>query len=540
METVKRSIPKPSRKTFFLFLAIYGLVAIRLIAFPQIPGGLNQDGAMGALDAKALAAYGTDRFGTWLPAHFEAWGYGQMSVLLSYLTVPFIKVLGLTKAAMRLPILLASLAGAAGLYGTVKKIFGEKTAIAALLFVAINPWHFMQSRWALDCNLFPHMFILGIYFLISSFEKKEKMYLSMVFFALCMYCYGVSFYMVPFFLLTSCILLVRQRKAGWKEVLLCVLIYFGISWPIYGTMLINFMKWETVRLPFVTMQLFTGNVRSGDILFFSEDIGHQLLVNLRSLINVAFLQKEDLLWNSIKDFGTMYKCSMPFVILGAVIVIIKAVKEKENSRKLGCCLLAFFWIFSMLTGVMINSVNVNRINIIFYIHIIFAAVGICTVIEKWKITLYIILTVYSISSVRFFDRYFTDWAQEIEQVFYADFIDALEYAKKLDCDYYYITPDTQYEGAWNVTEVLTMFVFDIDAEYYQGKTNIWGSKEIAYWDRFRYGNPPEDQVMYIENTAYVIRSALQDHFPREQFSVTLFGDYAVAVPWSVLYARLED
>ena len=78
-------------KTGFLFLVIYGLIAIRVIGFPQIPGGLNQDGVMGAVDAKALAEYGTDRFGTFMPAHFEAWGYGQMSVLLSYLTVPFIK-----------------------------------------------------------------------------------------------------------------------------------------------------------------------------------------------------------------------------------------------------------------------------------------------------------------------------------------------------------------------------------------------------------------------------------------------------------------
>ena len=42
-------------KTGFLFLVIYGLIAIRVIGFPQIPGGLNQDGVMGAVDAKALA-----------------------------------------------------------------------------------------------------------------------------------------------------------------------------------------------------------------------------------------------------------------------------------------------------------------------------------------------------------------------------------------------------------------------------------------------------------------------------------------------------
>lgn len=522
-------------KTGFLFLIIYGLIAIRVIGFPQIPGGLNQDGVMGAVDAKALAEYGTDRFGTFMPAHFEAWGYGQMSVLLSYLTVPFIKIFGLTKLAMRLPMLLASLAGAAGIYGVVKKLFGEKTAMTALIFLAINPWHFMQSRWALDCNLFPHMFVIGLYFLISSFNKKRNLYISMIFFGLCMYCYGVSFYMVPFFLLVSCTFLLAQKKVTWKDVFFCLLVYFGISWPIYGTMLINFMKWETVKLPFVTMQFFAGNVRSADILFFSENMGQQFVSNLKSLLNVVFLQKEDLIWNSIREFGTMYKCSLPFVILGAVSVLVGAVKEKDSNKKAGCQLLICFWIFSLLAGVMINYVNVNRINIIFYIHIIFAAVGIYFVIKKWRITLYIILAVYSIQSAMFFNQYFTTWAENMETTFYADFVDALEYAKGYDCDHYYITPDTQYEGSWNVSEILTLFVFDIDARYYQGVDGLAENRNITYRDRFRYSNPPEDLYASPENTVYVTRSSIQELFPRERFSVTVFGDYAVAVPWSLIY-----
>ena len=50
--------------------------------------GLEIDGAMAAVDAKALAYYGTDRFGMKYPVHLTAWGFGQMSALLSYLMVP--------------------------------------------------------------------------------------------------------------------------------------------------------------------------------------------------------------------------------------------------------------------------------------------------------------------------------------------------------------------------------------------------------------------------------------------------------------------
>ena len=316
-----------------VFLVLCLLLAVRLTAFGTIPGGLNQDGAMAAVDAKALAEYGTDRFGTFMPAHLRAWGYGQMSALLSYLMVPFVKIFGLSRTAVRLPILIASVLGSIAVYGTVKKVSDVKTGLAALLILAVNPWHFMQSRWALDCNLFPHMFVLGLFFLISSLKpdsasgksreagsaadmasgRKGKLYLS--------------WYFCPLYvLLRRCLLygavlsadklrsvtLAKQVKR--KEILICLFVYFGISWPVYGTMLINFMKWETVSLPFVTMEFFEGSVRSADILFFSENIGEQLLGNAKSLLNVVFLQKEDLLWNSIRDFGPMYRGTLPFVV----------------------------------------------------------------------------------------------------------------------------------------------------------------------------------------------------------------------------------
>lgn len=325
-----------------VLLILYGLIAIRSIGFGSIPGGFNQDGAMGAVDALALANYGTDRFGSWLPAHFQAWGYGQMSVLLSYLTVPFIWLWGLNSVTARLPMLLASIAGAWALHGLIRDIFGRRAGTLALLCAAIAPWHFMQSRWALDCNLFPHMFLLGLFFLNKGLQRSRYLYGSMVFFALCMYAYGVSFYMAPVFLSAACIALLLARKISWRQVLLCAAVYFGISWPIYGTMLINFMGWETVTLPFTTMAYFPDSMRSGDIVFFTEQPLAQLWSNARTLWRQVFLQKPDLLWNAIDDFGTLYQCSMPLVLGGAGITIRRAVKG-EGAQRISCVLLLIYW-----------------------------------------------------------------------------------------------------------------------------------------------------------------------------------------------------
>ena len=63
---------------------------------------------MGAVDAWALSKYGTDRYGTFLPVHFTGWRYSQMSVLLAYCMVPFIKLFGFNTVTVRLPMVLIS------------------------------------------------------------------------------------------------------------------------------------------------------------------------------------------------------------------------------------------------------------------------------------------------------------------------------------------------------------------------------------------------------------------------------------------------
>lgn len=513
-----------------LLLILYGLVAIRSIGFGSIPGGFNQDGAMGAVDALALATYGTDRFGNWLPAHFQAWGYGQMSVLLSYMSVPFIKLWGLNSVTARLPMLLASIAGAGALYGLVKDIFGSRAGVLTFLCVAVAPWHFMQSRWALDCNMFPHMFILGLFFLNRGLQKSRYLYLSMVFFALCMYAYGVSFYMVPVFLLVSCVLLLMWRKVSWRQVLLAVAVYFGLSWPIYGTMLINFMEWETVCLPFTTMAYFPGSTRSSDIIFFSEKPLTQLWYNARALWRQVFLQKPDLLWNAIDDFGTLYQCSMPLVLVGAGITVRHAIKG-EKSRRMPCALLLVYWATAIMTGLFINYVNINRINIIFYCHIAFAGIAVHTILKEWKRLAAGLAAVYGLLLVLFLNQYFTDWAERIETRFFADFIDAVEYAGELEADYYYITPDSQSNGSWWVSQIMTMYALKMDAEYFQGKTDVFRGAEISYENRYHFSNAEGYLIQDNANIVYVVRADRISDYAPDRFARRQFGNYYVVVPW---------
>ena len=99
-----------NRKIFFWSILALAVI-LRCIRFATVPDGINQNEAMGAVDAWALSKYGTDRYGTFLPVHFTAWRYSQMSVLLAYCMVPFIKLFGFNTVTVRLPMVLISSMG---------------------------------------------------------------------------------------------------------------------------------------------------------------------------------------------------------------------------------------------------------------------------------------------------------------------------------------------------------------------------------------------------------------------------------------------
>lgn len=506
----------------FWIILIFALALIlRLWGFGLIPGGINQDGAMAAVDGKALADYGTDRFGTRLPAHLYAWGFGQMSSLLSYLTAVFVKPFGLSTVTARLPQLLASIMGGVCFYIFVRDGFGKRAGLIAALLMAISPWHMMQSRWALDCNLLPHFFIAGLCFLQKGLKgRRIWLYVSMLFFGLCMYCYGVALYTVSAFLLGLGLYLVIKKELRLTELLGCAMVWLLVSWPFLATMAINYFKLETVELPFVTLQYFPGSVRSGDILFFSGDIPAQLWENLKSFCKVVILQEKDLPWNDMAHYGTVYKFSMPLALAGFF-----ALRGKKGGAKA----LALAGLFTgVLAGLATNAVNINRVNIIFYFVLLLMALGLDFVFSRLRQAALPSVCIFLVAAVFMAGTYFTDYAGSVKHYFYDGFGQALAAAEESGAERIYVTADAQAEGYAHVSEILTLFYSGMDAEYYQGKSNVSGGRELLpYTQRYHYINMDENSAaMAGEGAAFVIKASDRVYFPGDGYSVAYYGGYA--------------
>lgn len=510
-----------SDKVYYMIFGILMLLAlfIRVYKFGVVPGGFNQDGAMAAVDAKALADYGTDRYGMHMPVHLTAWGYGQMSSLLSYMMAFFIKLFGFSVGIVRFPTLIMSMVGILYLHLFIRDIFDRKTALIVLFFVAINPWHIMQSRWALDCNLYPHFFMLGVFLLNKGLTKRRYLYMSMVSFGLCMYCYGISIYTLPVFLVAACTYLLIGKKLTVKETLISAGVYLLVAWPFILTMMVNFFKWDTISTPFFTIPYFPHSVRSNDILFFSENIWKQLGANFNSLLNTTFRQSKDLPWNDIYNYGTIYLFSMPFVILGIIDFF------RKHRKNTGAVLAFIFLCTGVWAGLATNGVNVNRINIVYYPIIIMAAMGINYCLQWISQAKWGVLAAYSLAFLLFGFTYFTTQAEELDGYFFKNFGEAVTQLKDSPAEKLYITADSQYTGSANVSEILTLFYHETDAEYYQGKKNIPGL--LPFYQRYTFASIGKLKLNHEEDAAYLITENDLSYFPTELYHFTQYGNYFV-------------
>ena len=517
-------------ESLLFWIILFFAVFIRCIGFGVIPAGVNADEAMAGVDAWSLAQYGTDRFGIRYPVHFLAWKYGQMSVLLSYCMIPFIKLLGFQIVSVRLPMLVVSCGTVVIVYLIVKRLFHEKMALVVMALTAINPWHFIQSRWSLDCNLFPHVFLLAFYLLLLGLEKKRYLYLSMIFFGLTFYCYGVAVYSVTPFLIVFMLWCLWKRQLRWYEVFLCALICGMIALPEMMVMLINRYPWrfgwQGIETPLFTMGYFPDSVRSNDILFLNFSF-EQLGQNLLSMFKKCFLQTPDWLFSTIPAFGPLYHVSIPFIVIGIVSYTKELFSEKELRKQTRMLALWGYLITGIWIGAVTLEVNVNRINLIWFPLIIFCGYGIEKVItwgkrhhKNAKVLGGAIAGVYGLLGILFITSYFTYYRENVKSYYNVEFLEAVGRADEMEeYDTLYITGTIDEQFNPSAAEILTHFRCKIDARYYREETNVTGGRELLpYNERYHFFYP--DRVEELQDGLYMFHTS---DLPKLNCDVNIIG-----------------
>lgn len=490
------------KKNYFKILFITILLIAILVRVYQWPDllELNVDESMTALNAKAIAETGKDLTGVSFPVYLEAWGFAGQSVMLAYIMAFFIKIFGFSLFSIRLPMILISLISLFIFYDFAKRIFkSKKVALVAFAFLAISPWHILQSKWSIDCNMFPHFALISIYLLYRGItDKKIFLYLSMIFFGLTMYTYGIAIYFVPFFLLISAIYLFINKKVTLKDLIICILIYFVTFTPLLIMYIINFFKInESINLGIFTIKYFPNSTRTDDMLLFSNNIIFQLLENLKTLFNIIFKQYDYLEWNATNIFGTTYHISIIFIFIGIIYYFIK--KEKNIGIKL-----FILWTFlSLFVGVFINGTNINRLNIIWYPLLFLTVYGLYLIYKKIKykrVFMVLISFIYIILFVSYNVFFYNSYYDEINHsgCFSNGLKEGILFVKNIDKEKYYLNFNNDggfkiyidtYNAVLNtdIKEIKDIKNLDKESIYIVQKENI-DKVDISEFKFYIYGN----------------------------------------------------
>ncbi|MDR3051253.1 MAG: glycosyltransferase family 39 protein [Oscillospiraceae bacterium] len=528
-------------------LAMAAGVLLRVWRFPELPQGLYHDEAMTAAQAISLLRNGTDMYGASWPLHLETWKYGQQSALLAYMQVPVFALFGVSRLTLRLPILVLSVIALPVLWHLARRVLGRGYALLALWMLAICPWQVVQSRWALDCNTMPHMLLFSVYFLHLGLDKRPFLYLSMVFFGLTLYAYGVALFAVPVLLLCACAYLLRRRLVRWGEVCICLAVFLAVGGPFLLTMAINAFGWPTVHLGPFTLQNFPKTQRANDMLLYSPDFYKQFVWNLYYWLMSTLGQNEGDTIAAYFASRTLYPFSVP-VILAGVYMLWRQKRRidtcahlresigKNGSPAPGGEALILFWIGAMaFCGILTNYTTSQRSNAIFYPLLLAMCYALYQAVRRVRAAIPVVALVYALGLTVFVHGYFADasYIARTGAVMNADLYGALADVRDMDCDRYYIyTSNTDPEVTLGV-EVVAMVAHELDGRQWADETmvqNHLGEDVDYYTNRYEYTAFQDFEPDPMEPAAYVIRQEDKRLFDPEEYIVRDFGLYASAYP----------
>lgn len=412
-------------------LMAFGIL-LRILGISTFPAGLNQDEASIGYESYSLLTTGFDRNGISFPIHLISWGSGQ-NALYAYLTMPFIHFFGLNVFTVRIVNVLFSCLSLIVFYSLIKLLFDKNKALVGLALLVICPWSIMAARWGLESNLFPTMFLTGVFFLIKGLLSSQKHFLvSFLIFGISLYAYGTSYLMVPLFLSLTLPFLIYKKKISLKYSVLSIFTFIIVALPILLFIIINHFDFAPIQFLGFTIPRLMSNRTSLIFNLFTTDFFSAFTQNIIRLFNIIITQTDSNEYNSISTFGTIYHISLPFLLIGTY----NMVKNKVFITDVKYYIL-FSWLLSSLILGIFSNVNINRLNIIFFPLLILTMLGLYDVInmlnpefrKNFKILL---VGLYSTLFVFFIAHYALIFNNKIKSQFAFGLGDAIQYAEKID------------------------------------------------------------------------------------------------------------
>jgi hypothetical protein len=515
------------RALLVLVLAIG--VGVRVAAFGAVPSGLNQDEAAIGYDAFALLHHGTDRNGYTNPVHLVSWGSGQ-NALYAYLSMPFIAAFGLHPSAVRAVNLIGGVLSLGLCYALARRLWNPTTALVATAVLAINPWHVMMSRWALESNLLPVLLLTTVWLLVRAFDRPRSLLAAAAAGAVSLYAYASAWLVVPIIFGLSTAYLWWHRRVSTRLASASTVIFLVLALPIAAFVMINLFELPEVRTAWLSVPRLPLRPRFAAITTFfrSEDVPG--LASRISHLATLFVRQDDRnMLNTIPNAGVLY----PFGSILAVVGVAVVLRQVSLRRASPSFVIAAWFAASVVLALGYARPNINQLNAAIPSLILATAAGMTATMRRVRsrsgtaaaVVIGILAALYMTSFVRFVHDYFTSYRRAASVVFHDGFVDAARFAARTPAGTICVT------NAVKMPYVSVLFATAADPRVFRATARHTGASEnfqrVSSFDRYVFGL--EHCPDAARATVIVDASELDARASIAGRTVEAFGRYRVAV-----------
>lgn len=468
-----------------VFTLILGLaIFLNLYKIGEVPNYVNVDEAGMTYDAYCIANYGVDRFENKYPVYFINYGDGQ-NALYTYLTALLIKIAGKYNIIIiRIPSLIISTIEIIVAYLLVEEFKSKKHALFYMLLVTISPWHIMKSRWGLESYLLSPMFLFAIFSLVKAFkaEKKRmlKFFISGSLFGLTLYTYAISYIVIPLFLISMLIYLIKNKSINFEEIIVFAIPLSIFAFPLILMLLVQKGYINEIKSFITIPKLFRYRESELNIINISE--------NIKTLKRGLWC--DDRTYNSIPGYGVLYYLGTITMTVGIIITTIKILKRKE---KLNLEIIMIFAFFANFVLGFLTDINANKINGIYISATYFEIITFREIYKNKKIIFITFVMLYFIQFGMFIRKYFKEYKSKYIEFCDNGAIELMHYLNRFEGKELYVE---------NIKYTYNIYANPISPMEFNSTKELYNSQVIGYKN---FHNCNINAEEFYENAVYVTK-----------------------------------
>ena len=497
-----------------LILPLIIIVAflIRFINIWNTPA-LNPDEAALGYNAYSLIQTGKDEHGVSWPLHFKSFGDYKPGGYV-YLSLPFIKLLGLTPFAVRLPNLILSVLTIIFLYKLVLLL--TKNYLLSNLTAAIltfSPWHIHFSRGAWESSAALSFIVIGTYFFFKSIESKfiKHFSLFLLFYIGSLYIYHSARLIAPLLGFSLCVLYFKFLLKKLPQILIPLFFAAVLVFPVLFSFLNN---GGTTRLGGVGLSADQGPLnRSNELLnqHQSLNLPIKIIHNKRVLYLISWAQKysshfdlnflgingDEVPRSKVPENGQLLLIDILFLLIGFVFII----KTKLFSQKSKIFLFSFLFISPIASSLTFQAPSALRALAMIIPLSIFIAGGIFSFLETikkyqlYKLILITLISLYTYFIAYYLDSYFLHYAKRYPFAWQYKFDEVVPFVESQKNNYQNIYITNKYDQPY----ILFLFFSKYPPSQIQSQIKLtepdkFGFSTVIAYDNYHFGTINWDSI----------------------------------------------